>query len=472
MASLDTPRLTPDGRFPAATAEFTALDVRTTGLRPGHVVEVAAVRVRADGTTVAEFATLVNPGWHVAPGPAPLHRISRRELDRAPEFREVLGPLLDLCHGSVVVAHNLPFLREFLAAEVARLEVELPPLPAVCTLDAARQVLGLPNVLLSTVAVALGLGEFPAHLALAHARTVAAVASSLVTTHGLLFTAPPSYPPLPRLPASGHLFPRGEAAVREQVWLADLTARLRLSEREPRHEAYRQALTAAVADVDFTPDDAAELTTVAMDGGIPAGRAHLEFVTALREVAEEDGALAEAEAADLTALAKMLGVPEAVGELRHAQHPEPRRLLVLGETQESDALRAAALAAGIQLARELAPSVTHIALTDDVPRHDPRLTEARDLGIAVLDLGSAWPALGLLDPAATAPLARPLSAPRTLPAAHVWAARGLMAAGLAVMLFSLLTLVAGAPLASSAALAVLGVAALCTGWYLSEPMVR
>ncbi|NBH05323.1 exonuclease domain-containing protein, partial [Amycolatopsis sp. SID8362] len=74
------------GGHPAQGTDFTALDVRTTGLRPGHVVELAAVRVRADGAVVGELSTLVDPGPGVPPGPVLLHGITRADLDGAPTF--------------------------------------------------------------------------------------------------------------------------------------------------------------------------------------------------------------------------------------------------------------------------------------------------------------------------------------------------------------------------------------------------
>ncbi|MDT7797607.1 MAG: polymerase subunit epsilon, partial [Actinomycetota bacterium] len=49
------------GGYPAQGIEFTALEIRTTGLRPGRVVELAAVRVRADGVVIGELTTLVDP---------------------------------------------------------------------------------------------------------------------------------------------------------------------------------------------------------------------------------------------------------------------------------------------------------------------------------------------------------------------------------------------------------------------------
>lgn len=474
MTSFGTLRLALDGRCPATAAEFTALDFRTTGLRPGHVVELAAVRTRADGTVLAELATLVNPGWHVEPGPATIHRIGRRELDSAPEFGEVLGNLLDLCHGSVLVAHNLPVTLDFLAAELDRLNVRLPPLPAVSTLEAARQALPLPNFQLATVAGALGIGDFAGHLALVNARAVACVASSLVTTHGLAFTEAPQYPQLPQFTPGGHVLTRPHEGPPERTWLADLIERVQVTDGgDPLHEAYRELLTAALSDQYVSPDEARDLASLATAAGIAVRQTHLDFVTGMREVAQDDGVLTEVEARDLTRAATALGVPEAARDLRPAVRLEtPARVLVLGETQEADALRAAVLAAGIQLAKNLTPSVSHLAIADDVSRSDPRLGQARERGIVVLDILTAWAALGLVDPSPTTPLPATPPAPAwptALPARQVWAARALMAGGLVVMVFSILALFGGAPFAGALILALSGITALCGGWYLSEP---
>jgi DNA polymerase-3 subunit epsilon len=473
MTSFGTLRLARDGRFPATSAEFTAFDFRTTGLRPGHVVELAAVRTRADGTVLAELATLVNPGWQVEPGPASIHRVNRRDLDSAPAFGEVLGDLLDLCRGSVLVAHNLPFALEFLAAELARSTVRLPQLPAVGTLDAARQALRLPNSQLATVAGALGIGDFPGHLALANARTVASVVSSLVTTHGLAFTNTPRYPQLPRFAPGGRALTRPDEDPPERTWLADLVERVRITDGgDPLHEAYRELLTAAISDLSVSPDEARDLASLATAAGIAVRRTHLDFVTAMREVAEDDGVITEAEARDLTRVATALGVPEAARDLRPtARLQTPARVLVLGETQEADALRAAVLAAGIQLAKNLTPSVSHLAIADDTPRNDPRLGRARERGIVVLDVPTAWTVLGLLAPEPPAPLQAPVARPQALPTRQVWAARALMAAGLLLMLFSIIALFGGAPFAGALVLALFGVSALGAGWYLSEPAI-
>ncbi|HJQ45127.1 MAG TPA: 3'-5' exonuclease [Amycolatopsis sp.] len=457
--------LTHKGRVPARSAEFTALDTTTTGLRPGHVLEIGAVRVRADGTVLDEFTSLTNPGWNIETGSSHVHGVTRRDLDDAPGFGEILGRLFDLCRGSVLVAHNLPFVDAFLAAELTRLRIALPPLPAVSTLDAARQALRLPNYQLATVAGALGIDDFPAHLALARARTCGYVVAALVTTHGFAFADQPALPDLPQYPTVLPL-PRRETSP-GRGWLSDLLVRVPLAAgTDPSRDAHRELLTIAVADQSVSADEGRKLGALAVDAGIPwpeVRQTHQHYVSAMRGIAEDDGLITEAEVRDLRRVAHALDVPEVVADLRpNERGARPTRVLVLGETPEADALRAAVLRAGIRLAPRLTEAVTHLLAGDDVSPRDPRLVRAADLGIMRLDLRSGWTALGLIAPGEPRP-------PQQAHPWQVWAARALMGAGLVVMLLTLVALFAGAAVVGGLFLGVFGVAALVGGWYLSEP---
>lgn len=472
MTPLEGLRLSAGG-FPARSTEFTALELITTGLRPGHVVELGAVRMRSDGTVLGEFSTLVNPGWTADAGPLHLHRIARRDLDDAPAFGEALGELLDLCRGSVLAMHNLPFQQEFLLADLADTGVQLPVMPAVCTLSAAREALRLPNYHLATVAGALGIGDYPAHLALAKARTCAFVVSSLITTHGFGLTAELQLPDLPEISTGLRVIRRPETPPEEPTWLTELLARVPVTDGEPVLAAYRDLVALAVADQELSPDEARELGALAGDAGIAVRQTHLDFVGAMRQVAEDDGVITAAEARELSRIANALAVPEAVYNLHTAARTQtPARVLILGDTAEADGLRAAVLAAGIQLAKRLTPAVSHLAVADDVPHSEPRLARARDLGIVVLDVRSAWTVLGLVGPSPTVVFAAGNAAP-ALPAPvrrrQLWTARALMAAGVLVMAFAIAALFSGAPFVAGLFIGAVGVAALLGGWYLSEP---
>ncbi|GAA3806201.1 3'-5' exonuclease [Amycolatopsis tucumanensis] len=489
------------GRFPAVGTEFTAIDFETTGLQPGRIIEVAAVRVRADGTVLGEFSTLVDPGPGVDSGPARVHGITRAQLDSAPALGQIAGHLLDLCQGSVLVGHNLAFEQGFLAAELERIGLRLPTLPGVCTLAAARTALRLPNYRLATVAEALGLGGFPAHQAAPDARACAQVLAALVSTHGLAFERRFDLPRLPRLAVTGRVVSRPEPArATAGTWLSGLVDRI-----ESADTPYADLLADALADHHLSDAEAADLAALATAAGMSSSdvhRAHLNFVAAMRAVAESDGIVTDDEERELRHVAEALGVPEALRDLRRAPSADRTRVLVLGRTAAADALRAAVLAARIPLAKNLTASVTHLAVADDVPAAEPRLARARELGAAVLDLPAAWQSLGLVPvqprtapapPVAVAPpppvavppqptavlpptpvpaWPRPAATLPPVPRDRQWIAWITMGTGLVLMILTVIALFGGAGLAAGIPLGAIGVGLLLGGWTVGDPKSR
>ena len=57
-----------------------------------RIVEIGIVRVSADGSTVDEYATLINPMRDV--GPTHVHGITQEDVAHAPTFVEALGDVL------------------------------------------------------------------------------------------------------------------------------------------------------------------------------------------------------------------------------------------------------------------------------------------------------------------------------------------------------------------------------------------
>ncbi|WIY04258.1 3'-5' exonuclease [Amycolatopsis mongoliensis] len=488
---------------PALGFDFTAVEIRTTGLRPGHIVELAAVRVRSDGAVAGEFTTLVDPGRAVSPGSAFVHGITREELTGAPPFGAVLGPLLDLCAGSVVVAHNLPFVASFLNAEAARLGVRVPASPGACTLAAAQAVIALPNYRLATVAHAFGVPGTPAQPALTGARTAAQLAVTLFGRHGLTFAVRPAFPTLPRYAASAGLRSRPSEPSADLGWMSGVVERITIgaSAGDPvTAYAYLDLLAGAVADAHLTHDEVWALAALATEAGLPDAQvraAHEQFVAALREVAEGDGVVTTAEARELHQVATALGVAELVSDLRSTGGDRPTRVLVLGTTVAADRFRARVLSEGVQLAKKLTSTVTHLVRDDTVSAQEPRLARAAEHGAMVLAIDTAPVALGfeaapsversverppvtrpVVTPAVprpAAPLPRPspqsaVVAPARTP--KVLGGRILMAVGLLLMFIVVLAMFGGTPLAAGIFLAVLGVGALLGGWWLAEPAPR
>lgn len=124
---------------PLEEIEMVALDLETTGLKPGQhgVVEVAAIRFRADGTVVDEYATRVRPSKGRARNTTQFHGLGDEDVASAPSFEQVWPSLACMLDGAVVLAHNLRFEDQFLRAELARAGIAAPDgLPGVCTMVA------------------------------------------------------------------------------------------------------------------------------------------------------------------------------------------------------------------------------------------------------------------------------------------------------------------------------------------------
>ena len=138
---------------------------------------------------------------------------------------------------------------------------------------------------------------------------------------------------------------------------------------------------------------------------------------------------------------------------------------VLGTGVAADRLRARVLAEGVQLAKKLTASVTHLVADETVPANEPRLTRAAELGAVLLDVGAAPVALGFEPPPA-----RPAVAPAVT--SKLVGGRVLMGIGLLLMFFVVVAMFGGTPVVAGIFFALFGVGALLGGWWLAEPASR
>ena len=164
---------------------FTIVDVETTGWSPDKagITEIGAVRMR-QGTVVAEFTSLVNPG---TPVPAPITEltgISDPMLAPAPPAAAVLPGLLAFAEGSVLAAHNAAFDLRFLTAACAAAGLPWPGFEVLDTVRLARHLMvtpdEVPDCKLGTLADFFGAPAQPSHRALAEARATAVVLGHLL----------------------------------------------------------------------------------------------------------------------------------------------------------------------------------------------------------------------------------------------------------------------------------------------------
>ena len=114
------PPLTLASLLPAGARGFAVFDLETTGTaHSSRIVEIAVVKLDAQGRITEEWETLVNPGI-----PIPnehIHGVSDQHVADAPAFEQIAGLLAAKLDGHVLVAHNLrafdlPILRAHYAA--------------------------------------------------------------------------------------------------------------------------------------------------------------------------------------------------------------------------------------------------------------------------------------------------------------------------------------------------------------------
>jgi DNA polymerase-3 subunit epsilon len=164
---------------------FTVFDTETTGLDPrtgARVLELAVVRIDADGNEIEAWSTLVHPGDGVELGATDIHGITADMVVGAPRFADVVGNFVTTARGSILMAHNAPFDLSMLRNEFKLAGLLWPEHPVGDTLVAARKLMpGLPSYKLTALAEHLGIvftGE--AHTALADTRVAARLATHLL----------------------------------------------------------------------------------------------------------------------------------------------------------------------------------------------------------------------------------------------------------------------------------------------------
>ena len=161
----------------ASLPDFAVFDTETTGLYPDRgdrALELAIVRLDADGTPVARYETLLQPGRPV--GATHIHGITADDVRDAPAFGDVAGEVLPLLAGCILVAHNAAFDFAFLEGECRRVGLSLGNPLRVCTVLASRRFChGLFSHKLVNVCRYLDVALSDAHSAMADCTATAAV---------------------------------------------------------------------------------------------------------------------------------------------------------------------------------------------------------------------------------------------------------------------------------------------------------
>ena len=120
------------------------LDTETTGLDPktGHrLVEIACIEIEDFIPTGRSFHRYINPDRDIDPEAEKVHGISRKMLADKPRFADpdVAAAFLDFIGEANLVAHNAPFDRGFINAELQKLgKAPIPDRRWICTYDLAK----------------------------------------------------------------------------------------------------------------------------------------------------------------------------------------------------------------------------------------------------------------------------------------------------------------------------------------------
>jgi DNA polymerase III epsilon subunit-like protein len=189
-------------------APYSLIDFETSGFHPSsaRILEVAVIKIDAQGKILDEFTTLINPEDGNV-GRTDIHQITLGMVKNAPKLSEVVGDLLGILDSSIVVAHNARFEENFLESAFREVGIKHPLMPTIDTLWLSRQVLDLPNYKLATVIDEFGYEFQDAHTALGDVRAMAKVLPEMLEL-GKGITFPSQLKKSPSFDATGKVLPR------------------------------------------------------------------------------------------------------------------------------------------------------------------------------------------------------------------------------------------------------------------------
>ena len=151
--------------------EFIAFDLETTGLNPivSRIVEIGALRFRADGTIIDQFEQLVDPQCPIPPEVTRIHGITDQMVAGKPTIEEVLPQFIEFIGepNALMLAHNAGFDMSFLAMAIRRLGMPTPEHPVLDTVKLSRRRQELKNHKLETIGRHLDLIDAEEHRAMA-----------------------------------------------------------------------------------------------------------------------------------------------------------------------------------------------------------------------------------------------------------------------------------------------------------------
>lgn len=305
---------------PQQSPHFAVFDIETTGFCFAHndrILEVAVVRLDGSGKFVDEFHTLINPNRDV--GASGTHGIKPKDVQHAPEFKDIAGDISLRAKDAIIVGHNVVYDINFLRAEMRRIGCDLHEPAQICTLELSREVYPQSATRrLSNICADLNLPLPYSHAAIDDARATAKLLKhlldemSIADRKRLIDKQPPLWQ-WPDITPSGKSVLRTPTAKKSKPsYIAALVDKLpSVTDITTQVAKYLELLDRVLRDRIITPAEAKALADLARELGIvreQAQTAHERYLKDLIMVALADGALTTAERKDLERVRLELGI--------------------------------------------------------------------------------------------------------------------------------------------------------------------
>ena len=368
-------------------SHLTVIDCETTGLgRHDRIVEIAVVTL--DPQTwepTDEYDTLINPERDV--GPVGVHGITATMVEAAPMFDEVAAALRRRLHGSILVAHNLPFDARMLRQEFDRLGVAFSAGAGLCTFRATGEKL-------IAACQRFGIRLNNQHRALADARATATLAREVLdvdTDYRSAVLGFVSQPP-------GVRTLRRETMDTETSELARVVSLSRYPSSDEEMLQYLDALDWVLDDNHIDDQERAAVAELASTLGISSEQrhqAHRAYLQSIIAAAERDGIITENEQKLITMISDTLGIVDvAIPQVTDLPPVSSLRTgmrvcftgsaIVEGTPIPRDYLEKTAAQAGMQPVGSVTRKNCDLLVAADSSSRSGKTRKARDYGIPVM----------------------------------------------------------------------------------------
>ena len=367
---------------------YAVLDLETTGLyNRDRIVEVALVHADSTGAITDRWHTLVNPERDL--GRQDVHGVRAADARRAPRFADVAGDIAVRMKGRIPVVHNISFDSRLLAAEYARLGLEIPHLAeyGVCTMSWAAEYLPGNARSLAACRAAIGLTGDRPHEALDDALATAALLRVYIERAG----DPPPWAVFAPTAAGMRWpgLPHGVAAERHRTLIdvpGEFVARIPAARTSPPGDPARYLSTVDIALLDgcVSASEADQLIEIAVADGFDRDHVlglHRAYLRGL--VAEGVGRADLAERARLLGLSSVPASPGIPVAQRFALRPGDIVVLTGSFPETKEYWAEVADAAGLTVAGHVSRR-TALVVAADPDSMSGKATTARRYGIPVV----------------------------------------------------------------------------------------